>query len=134
MENEMDKIVEDIQKYNLTDTHTLQERKRSILKNLVVDTTELSHYQSLLKEYRYVDEIDELRLGSYIRFFRLDTETLDLRTGGFLADIQIHKQQVQLLFKNRNRFYKINMNTNILFQKNTTQEKLLIQILDQIKR
>jgi hypothetical protein len=133
MENEMDKIVEDIQKYNLTDTQTIQARKRSILKNLVVDTTELSHYQSLLKEYRYVDEIDELRLGSYIRFFRLDTETLDLRTGGFLADIQIYKQQVQLLFKNRNRFYKINMNTNILFQKNTTQEKILIQILDQIK-
>ena len=134
MENEMDKIVEDIQKYNLTDTATIQSRKRAILKNLVIDATELSHYQNLLKEYRYVDEMDELRIGSYIRFFRLDTDTLDLRRGGFLADIQIHKQQVQLLFKNRNRFYKINMNTNILFQKNTTQENILIQILDQIKR
>lgn len=133
MENEMDQIVEDIQKYNLTDTTTIQERKRSILKKIVVDVKELNNFQKLLKDYRYVDEIDELRLGSYIRFFRLDTETLELGRGGFLADIQIYKQQVQLLFKNRNRFYKLNMNTNILFQKNTPQENILIQILDQIK-
>jgi hypothetical protein len=133
MENEMDKIVEDIQKYQLTDTITIQERKRTILKNIVLDSTELNHYQKLLKEYRYVDEIDELRLGSYIRFFRLDTDTLELGRGGFLADIQIYKQQIQLLFKNRNRFYKINMNSSILFQKNTPQERVLIQILDQIK-
>lgn len=134
MENEMDKIVEEIQKYNLTDTSTLQERKRSILKNLVLNAKEMSHYQNLLNEYRYVDELDELRIGSYIRFFRLDTDTLDLRRGGFLTDIQIYKQKIQLLFKNRNRFFKITMNENILFQKNNSQEKILIQILDQIKR
>lgn len=133
MENEMDKIVEDIEKYHLTDTLTIKERKKSVLENLVSNQKELRHYQKLLLEYRYVDEIDEIRIGSYLRFFRLDTDTLDLRRGGFLVDVLVNNQQILLLFKNRNRFFKIKMNECIFFQKNTSQENILIQILDQIK-
>ena len=120
--------------YHITDSNTIQYRKKQILHKLVLDKEEMSHYQKLLREYRYVDELDELRLGSYIRFFRLTTDTLDLRSGGFLADIQMNQEQIVLLFKNRNKFFKLKLNECILFQKNTTQEKILIQILDQIKR
>jgi hypothetical protein len=56
-----------------------------------------------------------------------------LGRGGFLADIQVINQHIVLLFKNRNRFFKLKMDECFLFQKNTPQENLLIQILDQIK-
>lgn len=133
MENEMDKMIDEMNQYHITDSNTIQYRKKQILQKLVLEKEEMNHYQKLLREYRYVDEVDELRLGSYLRFFRLTTETLELCSGGFLADIQMNKEIV-LLFKNRNKFFKLKLNECILFQKNTTQEKILIQILDQIKR
>ncbi len=129
----MDNIIEEINQYHLTDTHTIKERKKKILQNLVLEPDEMKHYQKLLSEYRYVDEVDELRLGSYIRFFKLTTDTLELGRGGFLADIQVKKEQIVLLFKNKTRFFKLKLNECILFQRNTTQEKILIHILDHIK-
>jgi len=133
MENEMDKLIDEINQYHITDSSTIQERKKHILQKVVLDKEELKLYQTLLREYRYVDEVDELRLGSYIRFFRLTSQTLQLGQGGFLADIQMN-HEIVLLFKNRNRFFKLKLNECILFQKNTNQEKILIQILDHIKR
>ena len=134
MEDEMDKVAQEIERFHLTDTSTIKHRKLRILQNITIDKDELTHYYKLLTSYRYIDEVDELRMGSYIRFFKLDTQTLDLGRGGFLADIQVVKQRIVLLFKNRNRFFKLKMDECILFQKNTQQENILIQILDQIKR
>ena len=133
MEDEMDKIAEEIEKYHITDTKTIRDRKNLILYKITLDKKEMNHFQNLLLEYRYIDEVDELRLGSYLRFFKLNTKTLDLGRGGFLADIKLINQQIVLLFKNRNRFFQLRMDECILFQKNTTQENTLIQILDQIK-
>jgi hypothetical protein len=133
MDSEMDKIIDEIKQYHITDSRTIQERKKKILQNVVLEKDEMRHYQKLLLEYRYVDEVDELRLGSYLRFFRLTTDTLVLRSGGFLSDIQIKNEEIVLLLKNRARFFNLKLNECIFFQKNTAQERLLIQILDQIK-
>ena len=133
MESELDKVVEEIEQRHLTDTQTIRQRKTIILKKITLDKSEMNHYQKLLLHYRYVDEVDELRLGSYLRFFKLNTDTLELGKGGFLADIQVSHQRIVLLFKNRNRFFKLKMDECFLFQKNTNQENILIQILDQIK-
>ena len=134
MEDEMDKVAEEIERFHLTDTTTIKARKLRILQNITIDKNELTHFYKLLTSYRYIDEVDELRMGSYIRFFKLDTDTLDLGRGGFLADIQVQKQRIVLLFKNRNKFFKLKMDECILFQRNTAQENILIQILDHIKR
>lgn len=134
MDREIDKVIDEINQYHITDSRTIQERKKQILQNLVLEKDEMNHFQKLLREYRYVDEVDELRMGSYLRFFRLTTDTLLLRSGGFLADIQLKNEQILLLLKNRTRFFNLKLNECILFQKNTEQETLLIQILDQIKR
>jgi hypothetical protein len=133
MENEMDKVIDEIKQYHITDSITIHERKKHILQKLVREKDEMKHYQKILREYRYVDEVDELRMGSYLRFFRLTAETIQLGSGGFLADIKMSQEQIVLLLKNRNRFFNLKLNECILFQKNTNQEKLLIQILDQIK-
>ena len=88
----------------------------------------------MLKEYRYVDELDELRYGSYIRWINISREpiTLTLLRGGFIADIT-NKNGINILCKNRNKFFTIKMDRSVIFQKNTSQEKLLIEILDHIK-
>jgi hypothetical protein len=88
-----------------------------------------------LTNYRYVDEIDELRYGSYIRWFNLSKpKSLKLLNGGFIVDIKNNNGNIIILCKNRlNKFFNLKMSESFIFQKNTTQEQVLIKILDHIQ-
>ena len=133
MEQELEEVMEEIKKYNIQDSQTIKRAKLDMLKTLLDNANEIKEYYKLLKEYRYVDEIDELRFGSYIRWFNITNPdiSLTLLRGGFIVDIT-NKNGVNILCKNRNRFFTIKMDKSVIFQKNTNQEKLLIQILDHI--
>ena len=134
MEEELEEVMKEIKKYNIQDSETIKKAKIDMLKELLSNNNEIKEYYKLLKEYRYVDEIDELRYGSYIRWFNIkDPEaTLSLLRGGFIVDIT-NKNGINILCKNRNKFFTIKMERSVIFQKNTSQEKLLIEILDHIQ-
>lgn len=134
MEQELEEVMDEIKKYNIQDSQTIKKAKIEMLKELLSNNSEIKEYYKLLKEYRYVDEIDELRYGSYIRWFNITNPeaTLTLLRGGFIVDIT-NNNGVNILCKNRKRFFTIKMDKSVIFQKNTNQEKLLIQILDHIK-
>ena len=136
MEFEINKIIDDIDKYKLSDLNTniIKNRKNDILKQ-ILDDDELSHYKKILNDYRYVDEVDELRIGSYIRYFVLNDkdDELKLARGGFIVDIQASKENIIILCKNKGIFWKIKINNCVIFQKNTKQEEVLIKILDHLK-
>lgn len=134
MEQELEEVMTEIKKYNIQDSETIKKAKIDMLKELLSNNSEIKEYYKLLKEYRYVDEIDELRYGSYIRWFNIKDPkaTLTLLRGGFIADIT-NKNGINILCKNRNKFFTIKMERSVIFQKNTSQEKLLIEILDHIQ-
>jgi hypothetical protein len=136
-EIDLDDIIADIDKYKLNGLNTkkVREIKNKILKKLVVEQEELKHYNNLLKEYRYIDEIDEFRPGSYIRWFNLKkVESFKLMRGGFIVDLKPTNDDILILCKNgNNRFFNIKINESIIFQKNTAQEQILIKILDHMK-
>ncbi len=139
MINELDKVVEDIHKYKLDnlDSKKIKKIKYDTLKSIVEDKEELIYYYKLLNSYRYIDEMDEIRIGTYIRFFNLkkaeQKQSLELMRGGFVCDIRVTNNNIFILCRNRDRFFNINMNECIIFQKNTKQEELLIQIIDTLK-
>jgi hypothetical protein len=134
MEEELEEVMKEIKKYNIQDSETIKQAKIDMLKELLSNNSEIKEYYKLLKEYRYVDEIDELRYGSYIRWFNIKDPhaTLTLLRGGFIVDIT-NKNGINILCKNRNKFFTIKMEQSVIFQKNTSQEKLLIEILDHIQ-
>jgi len=133
--DEMDEIVKEIEKYKLNDSSKIKEIKNNILTKLLFDTEELKIYNTLLTHYRFIDEIDEIRYGSYIRWFNISKNvTLELLRGGFVVDIKHVKDDIQILCKNGIKtFFTLKMSQCIIFQKNTKQEELLIQILDHVK-
>jgi len=135
MEDEMERILEEMDKYNLTDHATIQKQKKKILSRLLETETERKAYLKLLVDYRYVDEMDEFRLGSYVRYFNMNKDHgIELLRGGFIVDLQTREEKVYLLCKNgANKFFKIPLHDSIIFQKNTKQEKLLLDILDHLK-
>ena len=131
----MERILEEMDKYNLTDHATIQKQKKKILSRLLETETERKAYLKLLVDYRYVDEMDEFRLGSYVRYFNMNKDHgIELLRGGFIVDLQTREEKVYLLCKNgANKFFKIPLHDSIIFQKNTKQEKLLLDILDHLK-
>ena len=133
MDTEINKAFTEIEERKLLTTGELKTIKNNILQKMMFDKNELKLYHKLLTKYRYIDEIDELRYGSYIRWFNIKdpNATLTLLRGGFIADIT-NKNGINILCKNRNKFFTIKMDRSVIFQKNTIQEKLLIQILDHI--
>ena len=134
MESEIDKVFREIDERKLATTGEIKTMKNNILQRMLFDRDELKAYHKLLTNYRYIDEIDELKYGSYIRWFNIKKSSLKLLNGGFIIDITNRNGDIIILCKNGlNRLFNLKMNESIIFQKNTKQEELLIKILDHIK-
>jgi hypothetical protein len=134
-ELEINKVIQEIDDRKLLTTGELKTRKNNILQKVIFERDELKYYHKLLTNYRYVDEIDELRYGSYIRWFNISNpKSLKLLNGGFIVDIKNVNNNIIILCKNSlNKFFNLKMGESIIFQKNTKQEHILIKILDHIK-
>lgn len=134
----LDEIVKELDDKNLLcmTSGKIKELKNDILQKLYFNRDELLHYHKKLKEYIYVDELDELKLGSYIRWFNLkNMENLKLTNGGIVVDFKQGIEDVVIVCKNKQgRFFSLQLNKNIIFKKMSTQEKLLIKIIDYIHK
>jgi len=135
MNEEVNKVIKEIDERKLLTTGELKTIKNNILQKMVFERDELKNYHKLLTQYRYVDEIDELRYGSYIRWFNISKpKSLKLLNGGFIVDIKNNNNDIIILCKNSlNKFFNLKMGECIIFQKNTKQEVILIKILDHLK-
>ena len=135
-EDDLDLIADELKDSNLTSSGEIKEMKNNILQKMLFDKDELKLYHKLLTKYRYIDEIDELKYGSYLRWFKLkEKESMKLLKGGFIIEIkQNDKNEIVIVCKNYGRIFSLKMNECVIFQKNTSQEELLIKILDYVKR
>jgi len=118
---------------NLT-TKKIKEIKMNILKELQLPRDIISEYMKKLKEYRYIDEVNDIKIGAFIRWIPLtDPSYLPLQTGGLVCDIKITDNGMVLIWKNfMNRFYQLKMDECILFQKLSYQELVLLAALDHL--
>jgi hypothetical protein len=114
----------------------IKELKNNILQKLYLTREELLHYHKVLKQYRYVDEIDEIKIGAYIRWFNLTKhDNVKLTNGGIILDMTKGKDDILIICKNnRNRIFSLNMNKCIIFQKISSQEQIIIKIVDYIQK
>jgi len=108
--------------------------KYKILKELNYSNAELLEFMNKLGNYRYIDGMNEIKHGSYIRWIDIsDPEKLDLKKGGIFCDLDVTDNGVFIIYKNFNhRHYKIKMDNCLLFQKITNEEQVLLNALDHI--
>ncbi len=130
MLNEMDE-----KKLTYLNSSIIKDAKNNILQKMGFERNELKHYHKVLKNYRFVDELDELSLGHHIRWFNLTKlNNMKLYNGAILTNIEYINNQVYLLCKSyKNKIFTIKMDKIILFQKFYDQELLMIRILDYIQ-
>jgi len=120
---------------NLT-TKKIHDMKLAILKELQLSQQDITEIMRKLKEYMYVDEMNELRHGAFIRWIPIkDPDNLHLTAGGLLCEINVTDDGVSLTCKNfAHKHYQIKMDECLIFQKLTAQEQVLLSAMDHLAK
>ena len=114
----------------------IEEKKREILEELDLSKKEIKDLLKRLEDYRYVEEIQELQIGNYMRWIDLnDPDNLELKNGAILSEIKVEDNTI-LVMKNfvSRKFFQINMDENFIFQKLSDQERVILYALDHLDK
>ena len=116
------------------DYATIAKEKNDILQRLNIPRERLKQMTKTLKAYRYVEKIEHIRYGSYIRWISLKNPDPVLTNGGLLCSIKAIGEDIHVLCRNNmNRLFQIKMSEVILFQKLNEQEQVILSALKYIQ-
>tara|TARA_A100001011_G_C14274899_1_gene828727 strand:+ start:5 stop:427 length:423 start_codon:yes stop_codon:yes gene_type:complete len=111
----------------------INNEKNEVLKNLHLSKKDTNILIKKLKDYQYIDEFQELIEGRYIRYINLlNPNNIKLSNGGLLCEIKIEDYITLVLKNNMNKFFQINLDENLIFQKLSDQEKIILYAIDVI--
>lgn len=117
-------------------TNKITEINLNILKELHLSRDITLTYMKKLKGYRYVDEINDIKCGSFIKWIPItDPSYLPLNMGGLICNIKIEATGIIIICKNfMHKHYQIKMEECLVFQKLTSQELILLSALDHLAK
>ena len=119
---------------NLT-TKKILEMNYNILKELHLEKKTTLEYLKKLKGYKYVDELQDLKHGRFIKWIPIiDPTNLPLHYSGMICEIKITDQGVFIICKNfMHRHYTFKMDECLIFQKLSQQEQVILSALDHLE-
>jgi hypothetical protein len=119
-------------------TKTIQEMTLKILKELHLSKQETIDIFNKLKVYKYVDEMNELKYGTFLRWIPIEDPTnIYLTKGALFCEMKITDDGVFCVCKNFGfpvRYFQISMDKNLIFQRLTDQEHVLLSALDHLSK
>jgi hypothetical protein len=109
-----------------------------ILKELQLSRNETLDLMNKLKDYKYVDEMKDLKYGTYLRWIPIqDPENIHLTKGALFCEIKVKEDGVYIICKNmgyNTKHFQIKLDENLIFQKLTQQELVLLSALDHLSK
>jgi hypothetical protein len=119
-------------------TQQLREMILKILKELQLPRNETIELMKKLKDYKYVDEMKDLKYGTYLRWIPInDPEDIQLTKGGIFCEMKVKEDGVYIICKNygyNRKHFQIKLDENLIFQKLTEQELVLLSALDHLSK
>jgi hypothetical protein len=119
-------------------TDKIKEMNLNILKELHLPKKDTLEIMKKLKEYKYVDEMNELKYGTYIRWIPIEDPTnIYLTQGALFCEMKITDDGVFCVCKNygfKSKYFQLSMDKNLIFQKLTDQELVLLSALDHLSK
>ena len=119
-------------------TDKIREMNLNIIKELQLSRKDTLEIMNKLNEYKYVDEMNELKYGAYIRWIPIeDPKNIYLTKGALFCEMKITDDGVFCVCKNygfKSRHFQISMDKNLIFQKLTEQEQVLLSALDHLSK
>jgi hypothetical protein len=123
--------------FNFT-TEKIREMTLNILKELHLPKKETIDIFNKLRDYKYVDEMNDLKYGTYIRWIPIDDPAnIYLTKGAIFCEMKISDSGVSCVCKTFGfpvKHFKISMDKNLIFQKLTDQEMVLLSALDHLSK
>ena len=115
-----------------TNIQEIKDKKNTILQQLGLNREYLKDYHKKLKNYRYIENIKELKFGSHIRWINLNKiNEIKITNGAILCDIKILDKGIAIILKGyRNQHLTLYLNENILFQKISEEENILLKTFE----
>ena len=116
-------------------TEQILQKNLNIISELGLERNITLNYMEKIKNYKYVDELSDLKYGSFIRWIPItDPSYIPLEYCGIICDIKISDDGVFIVCKNfMHRHYTFKMEECLIFQKLTNQELVLLKGLDYLK-
>ena len=120
--------------------------KYNMLQRLGMNDDELESMLLKLGDYRYVEELQDIQHGAFIRYIPLtskngrnrnqnDNSDIILKNGGFICDIKILGSGVQLLCRNHFRkIFQLKLDEVLIFQKLSNQEEIILSVFDYLAK
>ena len=114
----------------------IKEMNLNIIKELQLPRKDTLDIMNKLRDYKYVDEMNELKYGSYIRWIPIEDPTnIHLTKGALFCEMKITDDGVFCVCKNygySQRHFQLSMDKNLIFQRLTDQELVLLSALDHL--
>jgi len=118
----------------------IKREKNDILQQIQLSGPILKLMHGKLADYRYMSDADSLRNGSYIRWInltKLDKTTPEkmLTNGPLICDWKIYDNGLHGVCKTHiGRIIQIKFEENLIFQKLTDQEQVLLSVIDYVSK
>jgi hypothetical protein len=140
--NKLYKALDDDSNENLFNftTKKLIEMNLKIINELQLERSKSLEIMKKIKGYKYVDELTDLKYGTYIRWIPISDPTpskIQITKGALFCDIKIKEDGVYVICKNygySNKHFQIKLDENLVFQKLTDQELVLLAALDHLSK
>ena len=111
----------------------IENSKIKLYRIINLDDCEKVKFQNQLKNYIFIDTIDKLKIGNYLRWIKVEEKYL--YKGGFLLDIIISNENINLLMKNiTNKTFTIVFNDIYLFKKISNQENIILKAMEYLQK
>lgn len=115
------------------DSEAIRTNKESILGSLNLAPSLVDALLVKLNNYRYIIEPDEITVGRYVRWIRIDNPSrIKLTTGGIVVDLK-DDGEIVVCKNNVNRMFQIRFDRSLVFQKLTEGEELIRLMTDYAK-
>ena len=150
----LDKALENEENASIMQTsHSeIKKKKNDILQKLQLKGTVLKTMHATLIGYKYIDNIDELTVGRYIRWISLKRpDHISLTNGAHVCNISIQNYadddednedqdecktcvRCKVVRNGKPLFFNLNFDENLVFQKITEQEWIILDALAALEK
>jgi hypothetical protein len=116
----------------------ITEMNLKIINELQLERKEALELMKKLKGYRYIDELNDLKYGTYLRWIPIhNPNNIYITKGALFCEYKIKDEGVFLICKNFGfpiKHFQIKLDENLVFQKLTDQEMVLLSALDHLSK
>ena len=112
----------------------IKQEKNDILQKLGVKGQTLVDLHKRLKDYRFIDGLENLNFGAFVRWINISDPTdVYITNGGYVCEMTATDDTVMVRCKNvYHQFFQFDFNSCLVFQKLSNQERVLLYAMDNL--